>query len=134
MKTKHLKDCACLGWGEFYIPGEDKFEPCEGQMIEDSSQSTYEESKVPKMIPTIGRRVWYKNSQYSDQFCDAGVAYVHSPSVINISFADNVGIMYGATSVVLIEGTPEECKEGQACWMPYQAAQAKKLEDIKNQI
>jgi hypothetical protein len=74
--------------------------------------------------PTIGRRVWYRDSVLSDQFCDAGICYVFSDSCVNLTVADRNGAMHARTSVVLIQGPPEECAQGQACWMPYQKAQA----------
>ena len=76
--------------------------------------------------PTIGRRVWFKDRSLSDQFCDAGVAYVHKDGTINLSVSDNKGRAHQRLNVALHQGTPETCPEGQACWMPYQKAQAVK--------
>ncbi len=96
--------------------------------------------------PTIGRRVWYWPSDYdrgllqnkpetviqaSDrtQPCDAGVVYVHSDRMVNITVADHNGHMHRRTSVNLLqEGDvrPDASDYAFAEWMPYQTGQAKK--------
>ncbi len=86
--------------------------------------------------PTIGRRVWYwPHTQvaqggftYSDpkQPLDAGIAYVHSDRLINISVADQTGVMHSRTSVLLLQEGDQRPEQGGFCeWMPYQTGQAK---------
>ena len=86
--------------------------------------------------PTIGRRVWFwpdrKSSasgfSYSDQSqpLDAGIAYVHSDRLINISAADQNGNMHSFCSVLLCQEGDERPEHGRYCeWMPYQVGQAK---------
>ncbi len=94
--------------------------------------------------PTVGRRVWYWPSpqdrgetehkphsliQQGDtsQPCDAGIAYVHGPGLVNLTVADHNGVMHQRTSVVLLQGD-EKPAPGQAYaqWMPYQQGQAAK--------
>ena len=86
--------------------------------------------------PTIGRRVWYwpnTNSAaggfvYSDasQPLDAGIAYVHNDRLINISVADQNGVMHSRTSVQLAQEGDDRPVNGGFCeWMPYQVGQAK---------
>lgn len=92
------------------------------------------------ITPTIGRRVWYwpsaidadqaNNPQFlfhSDptQPLDAGIAYVHSDTMVNLSVADQIGINRSRVSVRLLQDD-EVAEPGQAYaqWMPYQVAQA----------
>jgi hypothetical protein len=86
--------------------------------------------------PTIGRRVWYwphinaatGGFVYSDvsQPLDAGIAYVHSDRLINISVADQNGVMHSRTSVPLVQEGDKRPDGGGFCeWMPYQVGQAK---------
>ena len=95
--------------------------------------------------PTIGRRVWYWPSAYDCgngsvsppstmqadhvQPCDAGVCYVHSDRLVNLTVADHNGNMHKRTSVQLLQDD-DEIPVGQAyaTWMPYQSAQAKRQE------
>lgn len=86
--------------------------------------------------PTIGRRVWYwpnahdldqtNNPAYmvaSDhsQPCDAGIAYVWSDTMVNLTVADHNGKMHARCSVRLLQDG-DVPREGEACaqWMPYQ--------------
>jgi hypothetical protein len=90
-----------------------------------------------KMIkPTIGRRVWYWPSaqdrgetenptasiiQQGDksQPCDAGIAYVHSDRLINLTVADHNGVMHSRTSVTLMQEGDEIPQGFYAQWMHY---------------
>lgn len=85
--------------------------------------------------PTIGRRLWYwppKNCvqggfAYRDgaQPLDAGIAYVHSDRLINISVADQDGFIHSRTSVQLCQEGDERPANGGYCeWMNYQIGQA----------
>lgn len=97
--------------------------------------------------PTIGRRVWYwPNSQDRGQDergstlsimrqddlsqpCDAGVAYVWHDRMVNLTVADQNGVMHSRRSVKLLQDDESPFPgEAYAEWMPYQAAQAKKHE------
>lgn len=86
--------------------------------------------------PTVGRRVWYYpngnvgamvlNSADPGQPCDAGIAFVWSDFLINISVADHNGEMHSRTSVPLLqEGDPTPAAGHYCTWMPYQVGQAK---------
>lgn len=95
-------------------------------------------SNTTPIKPTIGRRLWFWPGKgtvdftrfaYSDsrQPCDAGIAYVHNDKMINITVADQSGVMHGCTSVPLIQPGETPPADGFYCeWMPYQAGQAKK--------
>ena len=87
--------------------------------------------------PTIGRRVWYWPSEeearessltYADksQPCDAGIAFVHSDRMVNLTVADHRGVMHRRCSVPLLqEGDPTPMAgTAYAQWMPYQVGQA----------
>jgi len=89
--------------------------------------------------PTIGRRVWFWPNHdditskptftYDDpsQPLDAGIAYVHSDKLINVSVADQDGSIHAVMGVPLIQAgeAPPDC--GFYCeWMSYQQGQAKK--------
>lgn len=93
---------------------------------------------MPK--PTIGRRVWFwpftngasSGFTYHDarQPLDAGIAYVHSDTMINISVADQNGVMHSRTSVPLLAEGDQRPEYGGFCeWMPYQLNAAKKDAD-----
>lgn len=91
--------------------------------------------------PTIGRRVWYWPSPHDvdirtglgmtqndgDQPFDAGVAYVWSDRMVNVSVADHSGKVHWRTSVPLLqEGDPQPADGAPYCqWMPYQQGMAK---------
>lgn len=96
--------------------------------------------------PTIGRRVWYWPSTYDrglehgqpatiikaddTQACDAGIAYVHSDRLVNLSVADHNGVMHSRPSVQLVQEGDDPAPQGMgyATWMPYQLGQAKPAE------
>lgn len=97
--------------------------------------------------PTIGRRVWYWPSpqdrgetehppqsriQQGDrtQPCDAGIVYVHSDRLVNLTVADHNGVMHQRTSVTLRQPGDETPQGFYAEWMPYQAGQAKQAADV----
>lgn len=98
--------------------------------------------------PTIGRRVWYWPSpqdrgetehrpssviQQGDQSqaCDAGIAYVHSDRLVNLTVADHNGVMHQRTSVTLVqEGDAIPAAGRYATWMPYQQSTAKARADV----
>lgn len=92
------------------------------------------------ITPTIGRRVWYwpnafdADQSINPQFLfhadptqplDAGIAYVHSDTMVNLSVADQIGINRSRVNVRLLQDD-EVAEPGQAYaqWMPYQVAQA----------
>jgi hypothetical protein len=84
------------------------------------------------ITPTIGRKIWFHPAINFDGACsdpsqplDASIAYVHSPTLINISFADQNGKMYNATSVRLWDGEGQPPSSYYCEWMPYQVNQAK---------
>lgn len=92
--------------------------------------------------PTVGRRVWYWPSEFerttdpyagnyiaqndTTQPLDAGIAYVWSDFMVNLTVADQNGVMHARTSVRLLQpGEPAPVGSAYAEWMPYQQAQAK---------
>lgn len=101
----------------------------------------------PVIKPTIGRRVWYWPSAHdrgelmyppdstirqSDQTqpCDAGIVYVHSDRMVNLTVADHNGVMHQRTSVILRQPGEKEPLGAYAEWMPYQMGQAKQAADV----
>lgn len=95
------------------------------------------------ITPTIGRRVWYYPSEYDrgvraekpesiiqasqSQPCDAGVCFVHSDRLVNLTVADHNGNMHRRTSVKLVQPGDEIPAGGGFCtWMPYQVQAAAK--------
>jgi len=87
------------------------------------------------ITPTIGRRVWfYPNGTTgiptvtgSSQPCDAGIAYVWSDRLVNLTVAGHDGSQHARTSVVLLQDDDLVPTAGAyATWMPYQIGQAKK--------
>lgn len=84
---------------------------------------------MPKIIPTIGRRVWFWEQATQSHPFDAGIAYVHSDNMINISHADHNGVMWSKTSVPLWDGEGARPQAFYCEWMPYQKDQAAKVTD-----
>jgi hypothetical protein len=95
------------------------------------------ESAKPKMVPTIGRRVWYRPSDYdrgllavkpdtviqaSDktQPCDAGIVYVHSENMVNLVVTDHNGHVHRRPSITLISPDEPAPQGAYATWMPFQ--------------
>ncbi len=88
--------------------------------------------------PTVGRRVWYWPSNTdlgivdepiitermqafdANQPCDAGIAYVWSDRMVNLTVADHNGNMHRRCSVVLVQPGDERPNSAHATWMPYQ--------------
>lgn len=97
--------------------------------------------KPTVITPTIGRRIWYWPSDYDRglleakpgtviqsndvQPCDAGICYVHSDRLVNLTVADHNGNMHRRTSVTLVQEGDEAPQGAHATWMPYQQGQAK---------
>lgn len=79
-----------------------------------------------KIIPTIGRVVWYKDTTMSDQMLSAQVAYVHNEDTVNLLIASKIGMPFGANDVPFFHGDADDCPELSCCWMPYQKKQAEK--------
>lgn len=91
------------------------------------------------ITPTIGRRLWYYPSPYdfseaspdpfsgyNDQPCDAGICYVWTDRMVNVTVADANGFMHRRTSVRLLQGNEQPYPgEAHLRWMPYQVGQAK---------
>lgn len=88
--------------------------------------------------PTIGRRVWFWPNGTNGvpivhggepQACDAGVAYVWNPRLVNLTVAGHDGSMHARTSVPLLQDDdPVPALGAYATWMPYQKGQAAKTE------
>lgn len=85
--------------------------------------------------PTIGRRVWFHPNGTSGiptvvgsgLPCDAGICFVWSDRVVNLTVAGHDGSMHARTSVKLLQDDDPEPQTGAyATWMPYQQGQAKK--------
>lgn len=95
-----------------------------------------EETATIKILPTVGRVVWFRPSRNAatpgfvgnpDQPCAATVAYVHSPSLVNLSVTDHNGNQHPVCSVPLIQQAEPAPESGFYCeWMPYQIGQAKR--------
>lgn len=104
----------------------------------------------PVIPPSIGRRVLvfcpYQTSpsdpangptinNLSVPF-DGGVAYVHSESMLNVSYSDHNGRVFNQTSVTLLDRALEpDDAHGKgswyAVWMPYQFEQALRAREPK---
>lgn len=90
--------------------------------------------------PSIGRRVWYwpnasdlnAGMQFNGtQPCDAGICYVWSDHLVNLTVADHNGHMHRRTSVRLLQGgATANPGEAVAAWMPYQQGQARAQADV----
>jgi hypothetical protein len=96
------------------------------------------EKTKPVIPPTIGRRVLVflasiptagpKVNNPAAPF-DAGIAYVHGDSMLNVGFTDHNGVPSSHTSVKLYDRAQDANDahgkgETYAVWMPYQFEQA----------
>lgn len=80
--------------------------------------------------PTVGRKVWYRPSDYdrmnmaaiNDQPLDATVVCVWSDQCVNLAIFDANGSLHSRTSVYLMQdGAPlPHPGTAHAEWMPYQ--------------
>ena len=101
---------------------------------------------TPVIPPSIGRRVLVFSSAIrsvpdgatiNDQSTpfDGGIAYVHSESMLNVSFTDHNGRAFSQTSVKLLDRALEPVdahgREWYAVWMPYQFEQALRAREPK---
>lgn len=81
--------------------------------------------------PTIGRVVLFNDG--TAQRVPASICFVHPNGLINIGGFNEVGIPFNRTGVTLRQDD-EICLTGDAEWMPYQKGQAKKTEELEEQI
>jgi hypothetical protein len=93
--------------------------------------------------PTVGRVVWYYDSNIGAGPFAAIVAHVWSDTCVNLAVFNANGVALSRTSVYLVQEGAEkpgdvyaERKPGDvyAEWMPYQKGQAAKTETLERQI
>lgn len=95
------------------------------------------------IIPTVGRKIYlWRNGQERaayelaksqgidhplEQPLDASICYTHNNNLINVTAADQYGVITGHMRVPLIQaGEPWTDATGKHCaWMDYQVGQAK---------
>lgn len=89
---------------------------------------------MASITPTIGRVVWYFDDELTPEPRAGIVAFVHSPSLVNLAVFNANGENIGRTSVPLVQdGDPHPA--GHRCeWMPYQKGQAAKTEALEKQV
>lgn len=91
------------------------------------------------ITPTVGRKVWYRPTEYDKsgpggmqaygaQPCDATVVFVHGDRMVNLLVVDHNGNTHKRTSVTLMQDGDPQPQSAYAEWMPYQVGQAKKAE------
>lgn len=89
--------------------------------------------------PTVGRVVWFwpmlgEAQQLGLTINDpaqpfaATVTYVWNDRLVNLSIVDHNGKQFGKTGVSLLQEGDIQSHWGRATWMPYQQAQAKKVD------
>lgn len=85
------------------------------------------------IAPTVGRVVWYRPDDGTDQRFAAHVAKVHDDATVNLMVIDPAGIPFAKQFVTLVQDgavpQPGECE-----WMPYQKGQAARTEQLERQI
>ena len=93
---------------------------------------------MTKIIPTIGRIVWYWPSGYdyrTRQPWPMTVCYVHTDNIVNLGGFDSYGNHRAFTSVQLIEHEADYPYEGGFCgWVPYEKGQAAKSKALETQL
>lgn len=109
----------------------------------DPIKSTPVQAPDPRLaqmiVPTIGRRVWWrcngnesatKNLGVFDetQPCDAGITYVWADSLVNVTVTGPSGIQCAFTSVHLRQPGYDPAPEGTPYveWIPHQVSAAAK--------
>lgn len=99
---------------------------------------------MPKIIPTVGRVVWYYpgkdddlqrfNTVSAGKPLAAHVACVWSDTCVNLMVIDPNGNQTSRTSVYLYPGDGERPSSCFAEWMPYQQGQAAKTEALEAKL
>lgn len=89
---------------------------------------------MSKIIPTVGRVVWYFDTPTAERPLAGIVCYVHSDSMVNLTVHLANGDTTGRTSVPLVQ-EDDSIPPGHRCeWMPYQKGQAAKTEALEKQV
>ncbi len=85
--------------------------------------------------PTIGRVVWFYSTKDSEPMA-AIITKVWNDECVNLAVFDPCGILFGKTSVTLIQEYMMTFKPeyDYAEWMPYQKGQAAKTEELEKKI
>jgi len=79
-----------------------------------------------KIVPTVGRVIWFYESNNQVEPKAAIVAKVWSDEVVNVMVVEENGTTKPATSVRLFQENEIPNITPYAKWMPYQIGQAKK--------
>jgi hypothetical protein len=88
------------------------------------------------IVPTIGRRVWYRPAGKNDydmqdvdvlrQPFDAGIVYVHNDRLVNLVVTDHLGFAHRRANVRLVQPGEKVPEDVPYCeWMPFQTQAAK---------
>ena len=90
--------------------------------------------------PTVGRVVLFTPHKSDDIARHGGgklaavIAHVWTKDCVNLAVFDSNGVSHSRTSVPLIQDD-EQWPDGFYCeWMPYQKGQAKKTEELEEQL
>lgn len=94
---------------------------------------------MSKIIPTVGRVVWYYPTGYDDIAAPTNaqcplaaiIAHVWSDSCVNLAVFDTNGVSHSRTSVLLVQEGENRPSGGFCEWMPYQKGQAAKTDELK---
>lgn len=88
------------------------------------------------IIPSIGRVVWYRGMPRREQPFAALVTYVHNDRMVNLVVFDHNGTPAGRNNVTLVQERDAipAAPASYAEWMPYQVGQAKKTEQLAEQL
>jgi hypothetical protein len=92
---------------------------------------------MTKILPTVGRVVWFTPSRLTGdgRFAHidgrkplaAIVAHVFNDALVNLAVFDSNGQPHSRTSVKLVQAGEDKPEHGYFCeWMPYQVGQAAK--------
>jgi hypothetical protein len=87
---------------------------------------------MASITPTVGRVVWFYDQEGHGPLA-AQIAYVHSPSLVNLGYLAVNGESKSATSVTLVQEGEPKPNGYYAEWMPYQKGQAAKTEALEQQ-
>ena len=90
---------------------------------------------MPRIPPTVGRKVWYRPDGPEGPILDATVCFVHSDSCVNLGVRDHNGVdLGGKTSVTLVQEGETPPAWPYCEWMPYQKGQAAKTEAAETKV
>lgn len=96
-----------------------------------------EGNSMAKIIPTVGRIMWYGGDPYfnsGEPLAAIVVAVVAAGQLVNLAVFDAEGSLHGRKGVLVVQEGEKPPEGSFACWMPFQIGQAAKTEQLAAKI